>query len=494
MILVDNRGVCQMKNKKGFTLIELLAVIVILGLLMAIAIPSVTKYITESRKKTVASTIGNYMSAVVNDVNDLTYTFTGYNTVYAVPIECVALERGGTNPFGEWHQSNDAYFAYVLVQYDDETSSYIYGYTFKDSGGYGLYPTSQAKLNEQGKQIQTGLDIVKPSSGNAVNITELKNWSGFKVDENTSLIVLDALSEGETGDGKTTCTLSQKGTNYEKIESDREKRLSNLILKHNTVITEKPTLTTTSEAANEKGLYVSIDTNSGNPTYYFRGNVKNNFVNFAGVSWNIIRINEDGTIRLIKRNAINDNAYYKYSKKVDSHMDMYYSNSTIAKPQVDAWYQTNIVEKGYDSYVSNEMFCEQAKTKRGSNYSSGYALMDDYTSYVPNFNCSFDGNGKGILNSKIGLITYDELIFAGGYVSMYNSNFYLNHASYTQWTMSTSGYYTSSAVVWGLASEGSVFSSTLDSNRYLRPVINLKSDVMATGTGKLSDPYVIKTN
>ena len=98
-------------NKKGFTLIELLAVIVILGLLMAIAIPSVTKYITESRKKTVASTIGNYMSAVLNDVNDLTYTFTGHNTVYAVPIECVALERGGTNPFGEWHQSNDSYFA-----------------------------------------------------------------------------------------------------------------------------------------------------------------------------------------------------------------------------------------------------------------------------------------------------------------------------------------------------------------------------------------------
>ena len=53
-----------MKNKKGFTLIELLAVIVILVLLMAIAIPSVTKYITESRKKTVVSKIGNYITAM----------------------------------------------------------------------------------------------------------------------------------------------------------------------------------------------------------------------------------------------------------------------------------------------------------------------------------------------------------------------------------------------------------------------------------------------
>ena len=67
-----------MKRKnKGFTLIELLAVIVILGLLMAIAIPSVTKYITESRKKTLTTTVGNYISALVNDVNDLSYTFTG---------------------------------------------------------------------------------------------------------------------------------------------------------------------------------------------------------------------------------------------------------------------------------------------------------------------------------------------------------------------------------------------------------------------------------
>jgi prepilin-type N-terminal cleavage/methylation domain-containing protein len=77
------------KSKKAFTLIELLAVIVILGLLMAIAIPSVTKYITESRKKTVVSTIGNYITAMVNEVNDLTYTFTKANTVYAVPIECI---------------------------------------------------------------------------------------------------------------------------------------------------------------------------------------------------------------------------------------------------------------------------------------------------------------------------------------------------------------------------------------------------------------------
>ena len=38
-------------NKKGFTLIELLAVIIILGVLMIIAIPSVTQYISNSRNQ-----------------------------------------------------------------------------------------------------------------------------------------------------------------------------------------------------------------------------------------------------------------------------------------------------------------------------------------------------------------------------------------------------------------------------------------------------------
>ena len=212
-----------MKNKKGFTLIELLAVIVILGLLMAIAIPSVTKYITESRKKTVTSTIGNYVAALVNEVNDLTYTFTGTNTIYAVPIECISPERGGTNPFGEWMQANDSYFAYVLVQYNDDASSYTYGFTFKDSAGYGMYPTTQAKLNEQGKQIKTGLDIKRPTNGTITNITAVDNWNGFDVDSTTNLVVLVAESEGKIGDSsKGTCTLQQKGNNYESVEAEKK--------------------------------------------------------------------------------------------------------------------------------------------------------------------------------------------------------------------------------------------------------------------------------
>jgi len=210
------------KNKKGFTLIELLAVIVILGLLMAIAIPSITRYITQSRKKTAVSTAQNYMSALINEVNALEYTFTGTDTVYAVPIECISVERGGKSPFGEWLQANNAYWAYVLVQYDELNSSYTYGFTFKDSAGYGMYPTSEDKIYADGSQIQTGLNLTRPVSGDIEKIAAEDKWTGFDVDSSTNLIVLESASEGDIGDGEKTCTLCQKGPNYQIAEEEKE--------------------------------------------------------------------------------------------------------------------------------------------------------------------------------------------------------------------------------------------------------------------------------
>ena len=215
-------------NKKGFTLIELLAVIVILGLLMAIAIPSVTKYITQSRKKTLSNTISNYMSALTTEVNNMEYTFTASNTIYAVPIECIAVERGGTDPFGYWYPAHatsggaaNPYWAYVLVQYDDATSSYTYGFTFKDSAGYSLLPTASTKLSESGSQIVTGntfkaapnTKVATVTDGAPVAATTAKavadatgSWAGFKVDDTTKLLVL----KGDAAKAAGTCMIAQK--------------------------------------------------------------------------------------------------------------------------------------------------------------------------------------------------------------------------------------------------------------------------------------------
>ena len=235
----------KQQKKQAFTLIELLAVIVILGLLMAIAIPSVTKYITQSRKKTVTTTIGNYISALTNQVNDMDYIFTDTNIIYAVPIECISLERGGTNPFGKWHQASNSYWAYVLVQYDDTTSSYTYGFTFKDSAGYGLYPTSTEKLKESGTQIQTGLSLNRPEDGIYTNLTAEENWSnsGFILNASTQISVLEAASEGATGNGVDTCTLCQKGDNYDAVEEEKAERAEALEADSGTLINNGSTNT-----------------------------------------------------------------------------------------------------------------------------------------------------------------------------------------------------------------------------------------------------------
>ena len=77
---------------KGFTLIELLAVIIILGVLMIIAIPSVSSYITNARKNAYITTIKGYQSGISQKVNNLEYSFLDTDTTYYVHIDNIRLE------------------------------------------------------------------------------------------------------------------------------------------------------------------------------------------------------------------------------------------------------------------------------------------------------------------------------------------------------------------------------------------------------------------
>ena len=99
------------KKKRGFTLIELLAVIIILGILMIIAIPSVSSYISDSRKSAYVDTAKQLISSARNYVNEGTARMHDKTATYYVPASCLNVENGGPakSPYGEFVN------AYVVI-------------------------------------------------------------------------------------------------------------------------------------------------------------------------------------------------------------------------------------------------------------------------------------------------------------------------------------------------------------------------------------------
>jgi prepilin-type N-terminal cleavage/methylation domain-containing protein len=119
-----------MKSRNGFTLIELLAVIIILGILMLVAIPSVTKYIDNSRKETYIDTAKQYIKGATNLVNSGELDIYDIGTTYYIPSSCIGLETGGDSPYGEFDP------AYIVVTYDN--NSFDYYWISRDSQGMGI--------------------------------------------------------------------------------------------------------------------------------------------------------------------------------------------------------------------------------------------------------------------------------------------------------------------------------------------------------------------
>lgn len=295
-------------------------------------------------------------------------------------------------------------------------------------------------------------------------------------------------------------TLSSNNILESMINFDFSEKQSNTlrdkILANNTIITTPPTLNTASvNSPNEpSGLYMSTETNTNEPTYYFRGEVLNNNIKFAGLDWKIVRINEDGSVRLMSKTYVksrmqqNTNNYrYMYFTYDDGTTDYWGQGQNKGKLAIDNWYNANIVSAGFDSYVLNGKFCEQAKVKKDDATSGENATMTIYTNYVPNFKCEVDGNGHGEVNLKVGLITYDELVFAGAYPGNNNQSFHLLGTNY-MWTMSPAGFKLN-GMLWGLDSWGEIIVSSTGSSYNMYPVINIDGSHLATGDGYEGSEY-----
>ena len=211
-------------------------------------------------------------------------------------------------------------------------------------------------------------------------------------------------------------------------------------------------------------------------------------------------INPNSDIKLIMNNAINNNKSYNFQINSYDYKYMYYTNGK-AKSILNDWYDSNLSK--YDTHIiTGNYYCEQAKVKANSSYTMGNENTVVYSSYIPNFKCSTDNNGYGLIENKIGLISYDELAMAGIYYGQVNLDNYLSSDS--TWTSSPSGIGdlngSSYPTIWimtgtdsGMAKISLIPGSIYYTSFALRPVINLKSNTqISLGDGTKDNPFVVE--
>ena len=234
------------------------------------------------------------------------------------------------------------------------------------------------------------------------------------------------------------------------------------------------------------------------------------------IYWKIVRVNGDGSLRLIyngpglKDVGIVFGSFsnedisgpigaspYNLRRDDPKYTGYTYDNGvdSILKKEVDTWYNNTLGSNSdYDSKVILGRFCSDSS---GYNY-NGEGLFSnanrlDYwyseSDIAPTFICPETSESYGgSYRLKAGLITADEVVFAGEN-NMADGNSYLNIGASDEnyWTMTPS----LDSSNWGMSSNLSSFYMSLPS--FIRPVINIMTDDMTlTGDGTADNPYQLE--
>ena len=272
----------------------------------------------------------------------------------------------------------------------------------------------------------------------------------------------------------------------------------------------------------------SITDWTGGTSYYYTGN-PNNWVQFAGFWWRIIRINGDGSIRMIYQgtsanttgkgaqigtsafnSSDNDNMYVGF-KYTSGEVHGTGTNSTILNT-LNSWYASNLADEA-EYLDGNAGFCGDRTPSTSSSSSNGSGGTGTTTTYYgayirlynkgtsnsnPSLQCdnsdvyttTDSSGGNKSLQYPIGLVTADEAALTGITNKNNNAGSYL-YTRQSYWTMSPYNY-SSGAGVFIVSSNG--FLTITDSVTRaigVRPVINLRADVQITGSGTTTDPFKV---
>ena len=300
----------------------------------------------------------------------------------------------------------------------------------------------------------------------------------------------------------------------------------------------------------DEALLASAEDDYGT-SYYFRGAVTNNYVEFANKCWRIVRVGGDGSVKLILHNDnptgaanpcasannsasaafarysgetyksafntnYNDNAYvgFKYgtvgaSDYAPTHAN---TNKSTILTNLEAWYEKNNL-KNYEKVIADTVWCNDKTNVTDTSYDPwsitpnglGYAKNVTYygaTKRLVGTSGSAGGTGPSLkcngelskINSKVGLITADELALAGYAYGLQNSTTYLqeNATDTYWWSLSPNAFVGGRADVWDVCGSDGIFGDYFVNDTYgVRPSISLKSTTNVTGEGTSSTPFII---
>ena len=247
-------------------------------------------------------------------------------------------------------------------------------------------------------------------------------------------------------------------------------------------------------ATTDEGIYAAED--DLGTSYYFRGNVNNNYVWFAGLTWRIIRINGDDTIRLITQDSIlestyNSNRYGRDYTGFTYDRNSEETNSTV-KDTLEEWYKNHIESTKSNNYVATTRYCSDSSSYTTNYYYYKFNANDRlFDTQVPSLLCNAtEEDFGGSYKLKVGLISADELVFAGGKYNTSNTSFYLNNDTIF-YTMTPSSYRNYAAYTMVLNNAGTLLDTQVSNKRMVRPVISLKATTVVTGDGTKDNPYKI---
>ena len=433
-----------MKNKKGFTLVEILSTIVLIALLLGLGVPGVMK-IRENMNKRAYNTKVDLIeqAAVLWGQDNKTRLQSDDCIIDGNEYKCKKISID--NLIGDDYLEADGKDGGKYIYNNPKDNSNIVNTCVfiykKNNRVYSFYPENDTSCIEE------------PSGGSPEGGGTPEGDAKYL----NKTIIANAKSTELTYENKTVYSDTLQSTPAEEISGEDERLLL--------------------ETEDDHGT-----------SYYFRGNVIDNYVTFANMCWRIVRIAGDGSTKLIledRYTTCNDTETETTSAVYTGNWSLNggnygYEETNVEGPYYPEWIMnylnpvtnnTSSMVKAFYDFQTTKLVHYTSKIKSGDwclgdkaygrSYSLGsysytyleeynysiYMYYDAYTrlsgenkdGYQPTLKCNGTklqefANVSGVSSKApmyVSAITADEIVYAGGKVDAIdtvgtgNSNYYL---------------------------------------------------------------------